>query len=124
MQPLKLLNNVQKARLLHTLMTDEISAFITYTKGQCEHIEQNRESIAEHWKDQLFGVDFWFELAEEAGKKITHYNKELLKSGAVFSDQLFDGYTAIFTIHCLTQFVATGKYTDPKFEHAVNLLFS
>jgi hypothetical protein len=124
MQPLKLLNNVQKARLLHNLMTDEMSAFVAYVKGQSEHLEENRESIAENWKDQLFGVGFWFELAEEAGKKINRYNKELLKSSTVFSEQLFDGYMAIFTIHCLTQFVATGKYNDPKFEHAVNLLFS
>jgi hypothetical protein len=124
MQPLKILNNVQKARLLHSLMAEEIPAFVTYLKEQSVHVGDNQQQIAENWKDQLFGIEFWFELAEEAGKKVTRYNKELAKSNAVFADQLFDGYLAIFTVHCLTQFVATGKYTDPKFEHAVNLLFT
>jgi hypothetical protein len=52
------------------------------------------------------------------------YPKELYKSSAVFADLLFDGYTAIFTAHALTQYVANSRNTDPKFKPAVDLLFN
>ncbi|MBB5395190.1 hypothetical protein [Mucilaginibacter sp. AK015] len=74
-------------------------------------------------KGQMFGVDFWFELAGEVQRVMAKYSKDLYKSSAVFSDQLFGGYVAIFTAHALTQYVALGRNTDPKFKPAVDLFF-
>jgi len=123
MQPLKMLTNVQKARLLHSLLINEIPEFLGYLKELTEMVLNDRERITAEWKDQLFGVDFWFELAEQAQRVMAKYPKDLYKSSGVFADQLFDGYTAIFTAHALTQYVANGRNTDPKFKPAVELLF-
>lgn len=124
MQPLKLLNNVQKARLLHTLLVQEIPEFLGYLNELTETVLNNKERITTEWKDQLFGVDFWFGLAEAVQKVMAKYAKELYRSANLFADQLFDGYTAIFCIHALTQYVTLGKHSDQKFKPAVELLFT
>ena len=124
MQPLKLLNNVQKARLLHSLFIQEVPEFLGYLNEMTEAVLNDRERITAEWKDQLFGVDFWFELAEEVQRVMAKYAKELNKSSALFADQLFGGYLAIFSAYALTQYVARGKNADPKFKPAVELLFT
>lgn len=123
MQPLKMLNNVAKARLLHSLLIQEIPQFLGYLHELTETILNDRERITAEWKDQMFGVDFWFELAENVQRVMAKYQKDLYKSSNVFADQLFDGYTAIFTVYGLTQYVALEKHTEPKFKPAVELLF-
>jgi len=124
MQPLKLLNNVQKARLLHSLLLAEIPDFLAYLNELTETVLNDRERITAEWKDQLFGVDFWFELAENVQRVMAKYPKDLYKSANFFADQLFDGYTAIFCIHALSQYVANDRHTEPKFKPAVELLFT
>jgi hypothetical protein len=124
MQPLQLLTNVQKARLLPSLLIKEIPEFLGYLNELTETVLNEKESIAAGWKDQLFGVDFWFELAKEVQKVMAKYSKDLYKSSTVFADQLFGGYNAIFTAHALAQYVANGSQTDPKFKPAVDLLFN
>jgi len=124
MQPLKMLTNVPKARLLHGLLIQEIPDFLGYLHELTETMLNDKERIKAEWKDQMFGVDFWFGLAEEVQRVLAKYPKDLHKSSGVFADQLFDGYTAIFTAHALTQYVALGKHTDPKFKQAVELLFT
>ncbi|WP_299357712.1 hypothetical protein [Mucilaginibacter sp.] len=124
MKPLKILNNVQKARLLHSLLINEIPEFLGYLNEMTETVLNDKERITAEWKDQMFGVDFWFELAEEVQKVMAKYAKELNKRSVVFAEQLFGGYTAIFTAHALTQYVVSDRNTDPKFKPAVELLFA
>ena len=124
MQPLKLLNNVQKARLLHSLFIQEVPEFLGYLNELTKTVLKERERIVAEWKDQMFGVDFWFELAEEVQRIIAKYAKELNKSSALFADQLFGDYLAIFSAYALTQYVSCGKNGDPKFKPAVELLFA
>ncbi|MCD8739043.1 hypothetical protein LT679_00390 [Mucilaginibacter roseus] len=123
MQPLKILNNVQKARLLHSLMSSEIPPFLGYLGELAETVLNDRERIAAEWKDQLFGVELWFELAKETQKVLGKYPKDLAKSAPVFADQLFGGFMAMFAAHALLQYTAQGKHADPKFKPAVELLF-
>lgn len=124
MQPLKLLNNVQKARLLHSLLSEEIPGFLAYLKEMAETVIAQQEELKKDWKDQMFGAGFWIELAEQAQKTLAKYPKDLAKSAGVFSDQLFDGYNAIFTAHALTQYILTDSEMDVKFKQAVTLLFT
>ncbi|MGF7077734.1 hypothetical protein [Mucilaginibacter sp. UYCu711] len=124
MQPLRMLTNVTKARLLHSLLIQEIPGFLGYLNELTDTVLNDKERIAAEWNDQLFGMDFWFELVEQAQKVLRKYPKDLCKSASLFADQLFEGYTAIFTVHGLTQYVALGKHIDPKFKPAVELLFS
>jgi hypothetical protein len=115
---------VQKARLLHSLLIQEIPEFLGYLQSLTEKVLNDKERIKAEWKDQLFGVEFWFELAGQVQTVMAKYPKDLYKSANVFAEQLFDGYTAIFTIHALTQYVALGKHTEVRFKPAVELLFS
>ena len=123
MQPLQLLNNVQKARLLHSLLSSEIPQFLGYLGELTEKVLNDQERIAAEWKDQLFGVEMWFELASETQKVMAKYPKDLRRSAPVFADQLFGGFMALFTVHALLQYTAQGKHADPKFKPAVELLF-
>src|ERR1700761_4960037 len=104
-QPLELLNNVHKARLLHSLLIQEIPQFLVYLHEVTETVLRDKERVKAEWKDQMFGVDFWFGLAEEVQRVMAKYPKDLYKSANVFADQLFGGYTAIFCAHALTQYV-------------------
>jgi len=124
MQPLNMLTNVQKARLLHNLLRQEIPGFLGYLHELTETVLTDKERITAEWKDQLFGVDFWFELAADIQRTMAKYPKDLYKSSGVFAGQLFDGYTAIFSAHALVQYTARGRNTDPKFKSAVELLFA
>jgi hypothetical protein len=124
MQPLNLMNNVQKARLLHSLLIHEIPGFLGYLKELTQTVLNDKERIAAEWKDQMFGVDFWFGLAGEVQSVMAKYPKDLCKSAHVFAEQLFGGFTAIFTAHALLRYVELGKQTEPKFKPAVELLFS
>lgn len=122
MQPLKLLNNVQKARLLHCLLLSEIPDFMSYLYEYTESVLDSQNELRESWKESLFGVDFWFELAEDIKQKLERYAKDLRKSSNVFADQLFDGYSAIFTVHVLQQYTARNE-ANLKFKQAFDLLF-
>jgi hypothetical protein len=124
MQPLSALNNVQKARLLHASLMHEIPPFLVYTQQLSTYMRENPDEVRKVWVNQLFGVDFWFQLAEEADRKIKQYNRQLEKSSAVFSDQLFDGYGALYLNHCLITYTEQGKHNDPKFKTAVDLFFN
>ena len=123
MQPLQLLNNVQKARLLHSLLSSEIPQFLGYLGELTEKVLYDQERIAAEWKDQLFGVEMWFELASETQKVMAKYPKDLRRSAPVFADQLFGGFMALFTVNALLQYTAQDKHADPKFKPAVELLF-
>lgn len=124
MQPLKVLNNMQKAKLLHNLWIDEIPEFLEYLAELTETVLNDKERIANEWNSPMLGVGFWLELADQVQKAVTEYPKDLNKNASVFAGHLFAGYTAIFTVHGLMQYIALKKYTDPKFKQAVELLFT
>lgn len=123
MKPLQLLNNVQKARLLHSLLINGIPEFLGYLNEFSENLLTDKERISAGWKDQLFEVGMWFELAAEVQRVMTRYPNELYKNSTLFADELFGGFMAIFTAHALVQYVTLGKNIDPKFKPAVELLF-
>lgn len=123
MKPLQLLNNVQKARLLHSLLINEIPEFLAYLNEFSETVLNDKERISAEWKDQLFEVGMWFELAAEVQRVMARYSKDLYKSSKVFAEQLFGGFMAVFTAYALVQYVTLGRNTDPKFKPAVELLF-
>lgn len=124
MQPLTLMNNVAKARLLHNLLREEIPGFLRYLNELTETVLNDKEAIAKAWDNGFLNVEMWFELAERVQVIMAKYPKDLYRSSNVFADQLFDGYLAIFTRHALTSYVQLDKQTDPKFKPAVELLFT
>lgn len=124
MQPLHKFTNVDKAKLLHALFIHEIPGFLTFAQEMSAFIKDHPDEVRKVWKNQLFGVDFWFQLSADADRKIKQYGKQLEKSSAVFADRLFDGYGALYLHHCLTTYTEQGKHNDPKFKTAVDLFFN
>lgn len=124
MQPLNMMNNVAKARLLHSLLRVEIPEFLGYLNELTETVLNGQEQIRENWNNHFMPVEMWFELAERVQAIMTKYHKELYRSPNVFADQLFDGHLAIFTRHALSTYVELAKHTEPKFKPAVELLFT
>jgi len=123
MQTLKSLNNQEKAKLMHNLFVGEIPAFLEFLKEQATVVQNNSEELKVNWSGQMFGADFWIELAGEILKKTTANAKELKKSANAFSDQLFDGYLAVFTIHVLTFYADNEENVNEKFKTAISLFF-
>ena len=124
MKALHNFNNVEKAKLLHALFIHEIPGFLTYTQELCAYMKDHPDEVRKVWKDQLFGVDFWFDLSAEADRKIKRYGKQLDKSGNLFAEQLFDGYGALYLNHCLLTYTEKGRHQDPKFRTAVDLFLN
>jgi len=124
MKTLQSFTNVDKAKLIHALFIYEIPGFLAHAQSLSAYMRDNPDEVRKVWKNQLFGVDFWFQLAEDADRKIKRYGKQLEKSSNVFADQLFDGYGALYLHHCLTTYTAKGKHSDPKFKAAVDLFFN
>lgn len=117
------MNNVQKARLLHALLLQEIPAFLRFTADLCLHVANNTDEVRQAWTNPLFGVDFWIDLSREAHLTIEKHGRSLEKSSSVFAEQLFSGYGALFLVYCLNSYVLEGKPADPRFKTAVELLF-
>jgi hypothetical protein len=124
MQPLNLMNNVAKARLLHNLLREEIPEFLGYLNELTEAVLNDQERIRAEWNNGMMPVDMWFELAERIQAVMAKYPKDLYRSANVFADQLFDGFLAIFTRQALSNYTRLDKQTDPKFKPAVELLFT
>jgi hypothetical protein len=64
------------------------------------------------------------QLAQDAEKRIDKYGQQLLKSSRLFSDQLFDGYTALWCADALLKYVESADCTSFKFKHLAMALFS
>jgi hypothetical protein len=124
MKALHTFNNVEKAKLLHALFIHEIPGFLTYAQEMSAFIKDHPDEVRKVWKNQLFGIGFWFQLSEDADRKIKRYGKELHKSSNLFADQLFDGYGALFLNHCLSSYTEQKRHQDPKFKTAVDLFFN
>ncbi|WP_431199574.1 hypothetical protein ACQ86K_00865 [Mucilaginibacter sp. P19] len=118
------MNNVAKARLLHSLLREEIPEFLGYLNELTETVLNDQEHIRKEWDNGFLNVEMWFELAERVQAIMAKYPKDLYRSPNVFADQLFDGHLAIFTRHALNLYVKLEKQTDPKFKPAVELLFT
>lgn len=123
MKTLTSLDNVEKAKLLHELFKENMPDFISYLYEYTESVLDSKEELITSWDNGMFGVDFWFSLTETIKAKAERYKRDLERSSSVFSNQLFDGYNAIFTAHVLVQY-ASRACQEPKFKQAIELLFT
>ncbi|MBB3054284.1 hypothetical protein [Mucilaginibacter gotjawali] len=124
MKILKSLNNIQKAKLLHDLFSDEIPDFLKFLKGECENIKSNAMQIKADWKSNLFTAERWINLPAQTFQTIEKHQNDLQNSGYLFSEQLFSGFGAAFLSHHLWQYTETKEYTVPKFKIAVDLFIN
>lgn len=122
MKPLEQLINVEKGKLLHELFPDEMPALLQHIKETCSLIDTDKDTIKARWENGLLTADFWFALSGNVNRIIGQYGAKLEKSSRLFADQLFDGYTAIYTVECIVRY-ASSKTANKKFMNAVAMLF-
>ncbi len=124
MKTLENLNNVEKGKLMHELFPKEIPALLEFVHGMCATIKENEPEQRRQWEHGLFGFDFWLSLVSDVEKKINQYGMKLHSSSKLFSDQLFDGYLAIYMVHCLMVYTTQRVHTNRKFTISIDLLFN
>lgn len=124
MKPLDNLINVEKAKLLHELFPQEIRALLEYTDNMCLTIQEDEQLIRSQWENGLLTVEAWLSFVEEVRNKINKYGKRLHTHSRLFADQLFDGYVALYMVHCMTLYTTVRKHSNPKFTLAIDLLFN
>jgi hypothetical protein len=123
MKALHEMNNVDKGYLLAQLFPQEMENIVAALQRKCEFTKQQENKLREKWDDGFIPFDFWLSLATDIERIIKTYKNKLHQSTRVFSDQLFDGYLAIFTNDCIVKYAATEN-KNPKFGIAVELLLN
>jgi len=123
MKALKEMNNVERAYLLAKLFPDTLKELTAFVQQETEHFRANEDYMRSIWADKtLITADFWFGLVSNTEYLLKRYNVMLHRSTRVFSDQLFDGYNAIFLTNCLIEYAGTAE-CNAKMKEAIHLLF-
>ncbi len=122
MKTIDQLFNVEKAKVMFDLFRNEIPEFLEYTEAIANKVVNDKEELLANWNNPFLSYHQWLQLAERVNGVIKKYGKNLTKSGNLFADQLFDGYLAIFSNHCLEQY-GINKAQSPKFKLAINLFY-
>lgn len=119
------MNNVEKGKLLATLFPEKVQGILESVTAAQAFLNENEETLRSTWENTLLPFDFWMQLAEQAHSIIRQYGARLAKSTSLFSDQLFDGYIAIFTIDCIVKQAAALPPTpdNRRYGLAVQMLF-
>lgn len=121
MKPFDELNIIDKARLLHELFPDEIKGFIEFMLQTTNAIATGQQNIKANWGGKQFTTDGWVELAKETDRRIVRNFDALQKNKQRFGDQLFDGYTGLFTVQCMREYMNVCE--SNKFAEAMKFLF-
>lgn len=117
------MSNVEKAKLLHELLPNEIPAFLRFVEGMCQTIREDEVNQRASRQEGFLSFDFWLQLIGQTEKTIEKYGLQLHKNSRLFADQLFDGYMALFLVHCLTVYTTARQHPNKRFIAAVDLLF-
>ena len=123
MKSLQLLCNTQRARLLFDLFPHEIIPFVNFTKSVSDTICSDPDYVKQQWEEQLLTLEFWLKLARDARATIERYKARFSSNSRLVSDQLFDGYDALFVVHCLHQYAASEDCRSESFKAAVTMFF-
>lgn len=122
MKALHKLSNTEKGRLLADLFPDERAPMVCALLTEIERIRQDKSTFYKRWDNAMITADHWYSLASSAERLIDKLGYSMKRSSSVFSDQLFFGQLALFTVHCIMQY-AVQQDSNPKFQLAVSLLF-
>jgi len=123
MKPLDKLNNVEKGKLLFDLFPASIPKAIAFIQAVATMICNDPDNLKQQWENQFFSVELWLRLATNTKELIEKNGTSLHRSARRFADQLFDGYNALFTVHCLGQYSVNEACTDKRFAKAIEMLF-
>lgn len=117
MKPFNQLRTYAKAKLLFDLFPEESKKSVEFIKSKAETFQHEPIIIGEFQTEA-----FWKEVAQSILTSIEYSGRRLYKSQA-FADQLFDGIFAMFTIHCLKEYIMLPDIKYTRFSTAVELFF-
>ena len=123
MKALAQLNNIERARILFELFPHEIPEFLQFQKAITDNLMRDPDQLKEKWENEFFQFEFWMQQVKQVQCKLDKYSHQLTKRSTLFADQLFDGYLALYSSHCLHQYITHQKPGDPRFTHAVEIFF-
>lgn len=121
MKPFDELTIIDKARLLHELFPDEIKGLIEFILQTANSLTIEPQKVKDNWGGKQFTADGWLILAKDIDSRIVKNFDALIRNKQRFSDQLFDGYTALLTMQCMLDYREVCK--NSKFIQAMQFLF-
>ncbi|MFP3596945.1 hypothetical protein [Chryseobacterium sp. SIMBA_029] len=122
MKSLERMNNVEKGKMLADLLPEELPNITLFISKEIERFLKNEEQNKSAWKGTLITANFWYSLVRNVENAIQKCGSRLHTNHRWFADQLFDGYNALFTIHCLIEYTATTQ-CNPKLKLGIHFLF-
>ena len=124
MKSLERFDNIDRAKLLYELFPEEIEKLVLFIEGMCHSVLEDRTRTAQKWDNQIFSLELWLSWAEKVRDNIERYRDRLHRNKRLFTDQLFDGYIACFTNHCIEVYVSVIAHPNDRFAHAVQMLYN
>lgn len=123
MKSLNELNNTERAYLIARLLPDELKPLTEFFQAEIAHFRGQEETIRKAWaKECIATADYWYMLIRNAEEILPKFNVQLYRNPRVFADQFFYSHNSVFAIHCLVQYVGSGRAT-PAMRLAIDLFF-
>ena len=116
--------NVDKAALLHSLFPNEIPELLEFMENLTKTYLAEKETHRAKWGNPILSFDQWLGFAEDTQKALEKYGRKMRTNRRLFTDQLFDGYIACYTNHCLQLYADTHKQPDSRFVYAIRMLYN
>jgi len=122
MKTIEQLTNVDKAKIMFDLFRNEMPDFLDYIRYMADRVANDRDELIINWNNPFLSYQQWLSLSEQVVVTAKRYGKSLSKSSNFFAEQLFGGYLAIFSNHCLEQY-GLHRAKSPRFAQAINLFY-
>lgn len=122
MKTIDQLTNVDKAKIMFELFKNEIPAFLDYTQAIADKVTHAQKELIANWTNPFLSYQQWLTLSEQVNNIIKRQGKALAKSGNMFTEQLFGGYLALFSNHCLEQY-GLHQAKSIRFAQAIQLFY-
>lgn len=115
------LTNTEKGRLLADLFPEELEPLVQSVLITCQYFMNHEDEIKDNWINGFTTLEFWKSTIRDV-EVICRLKIGLSKSSKIFSEQLFYGNAALFTMYCISQY-ASRENSNKKFQQAVQLVF-
>lgn len=122
MKTIEQLTNVDKAKIMFDLFRNEIPEFLEYVVFMADKVINDKDELIANWNNPFLNYHQWLSLSEQVSATVKRFSKSLSKSSNVFAEQLFGGYSALFSNHCLEQY-GFHRAESSRFGQAISLFY-
>ncbi|MDR2270476.1 MAG: hypothetical protein LBF27_06160 [Sphingobacterium sp.] len=122
MKALEDMTNLERAYHLAKLFPHSLMELTTFIGKEIELFKSNRELVYNAWTEDIITVSFWYQVMGNIERVLSKNDSKLCRYARRFSDQLFDGYDAFFSINALIHYTEKEE-CGRKLAFAIHLLF-